>query len=113
MGEAATREAIERQLAKSAERAKSGAVEAPKRNVMDHLVGELSDSDGDDAAPPSSAPKTYTRGKSDVVHLDSLSDSDDGKEHEDEKVGAALRALEEFDRLGREKEAMLSKWRDR
>lgn len=113
--EAATREAIERELAKSAERAKSGAL-PPKRNVFEHLVAELSDSDGDDAAPEvdkTPMPKSYVRGKSDVVHLDTLSDSDDGKEHEDENIGATLRAFEEFDRLGREKEAMLSKWRDR
>ena len=51
------------------------------------------------------------RTRSEVVRVDTLSDSEE--DVHDENLEATLNALAEFDRLGREKDARLAKWRDR
>mmetsp|Transcript_24747 Transcript_24747/g.45355 ORF Transcript_24747/g.45355 Transcript_24747/m.45355 type:complete len:269 (-) Transcript_24747:13-819(-) len=67
----------------------------------------------------SSAFRPPLRASGDVVALDNLSESDaesdvpQGNTEEEHKVYAALCALQEFDRLGKERQERLAKWRER
>lgn len=67
-------------------------------------------------APTATAPLRggCIRTKSDVVHIDSLSDSENEvDENLNEKFRTTCRALEEFEMLKRKKEATLAKYRER
>lgn len=97
----------ETQAAMDKERARRAATGTARLAPQSH-----EDSEEDDRPP--------IRTKSDTVHVHSLDeDSDDEKERREElsekelEVAATFRALEEFDKLGREKEERLMKWRER
>eukprot|EP00931_Biecheleriopsis_adriatica_P044206 TRINITY_DN25265_c0_g1_i1.p1 TRINITY_DN25265_c0_g1~~TRINITY_DN25265_c0_g1_i1.p1 ORF type:complete len:301 (+),score=106.68 TRINITY_DN25265_c0_g1_i1:23-904(+) len=123
-----TQEAIE----KERERLRSSA-SAPIRTKSDVVRIDSLESDSEEEGPRKGMNDVLLKGleekkpsKKKAVNLDSLSDGEaeegqaEDSEEEDEEVKqkqenalAALKALEEFDRLGREKEAMLAKYRDK
>jgi len=109
--EAETREAMEKEKKRLAEMPKS----EPIRTRSEVVYLDTLDDDSEAESPKMFEP---LRTKSDVVQLDKLSDTDEEVEdsevrHKQENALAALRAFEEFDRLGREKDAMLAKYRDK
>jgi len=132
--EAETREAMEQEKQRLASLPRS----EPIRTKSDVVVIDSLDSDSEDE-DPRGLNEVLRRGlaeieeefqkpaKKEKVNLDSLSDGEGNDSDEDEvdpdedpetrrkreNAIAAMRALEEFDRIGREKEAMLAKYRDK
>lgn len=108
--EAETREAMEKERKRIAEMPKR----EPIRTSSDVVYLDTLDDSEDEPLKVSEPLRT----KSDVVQLDSLSDTDEEADdpevrRKQENALAALRAFEEFDRLGRERDAMLAKYRDK
>lgn len=133
--ETETKEAIEQEK----ERVASLPRSEPIRTKSDVVVIDSLDSDSEEDDDPRGLNEVLRRGleemeeelrkpsKKEKINLDSLSDGEGDDSDQDqpdpdedpetrrkrENALAAMRALEEFDRIGREKEAMLAKYRDK
>mmetsp|Transcript_55965 Transcript_55965/g.130813 ORF Transcript_55965/g.130813 Transcript_55965/m.130813 type:complete len:285 (+) Transcript_55965:28-882(+) len=110
-----TKEAMEREKQRLADMSRAPKPE-PIRTRSDVVHLETLDDSEDDA--PASKAEPLIQKKLGEINLDSLSDSDveeadpEVKQKQDNAL-AALRAFEEFDRLGRERDAMLAKYRQK